>query len=291
MALKKVLNRHEEVTHRRLREACEKWDASVFAKVRLADILPIEGSGIDPGQYAYALRSHFDFVVTDVDHNPLFAVEFDGPGHESPKQAHRDKLKNDLCEHFEFPLLRINARYLTKTYGTMDLLTWFVDLWFLARGFQEAQELGHIPWDESFDHQFLMWGDRREPRFPWWLSAALSEELRTLSDQGRCWVSWSFLDRGKDSQGNYRTFGFLRITGDTGVSAATAMRSQLFPAPIDALLGDIVSHELYQRVLAVLKGTEPAESVISIRQKIAHFRDSYEFMGGSYTSRGEPLEV
>jgi hypothetical protein len=115
VALKKVLNRHKEVTHRRLREACEKWDASVFAKVRLADVLPIEGSGINSKEYAYALRSHFDFVVTDGDHNPLFAVEFDGPGHESSDQAHRDRLKNHLCEHFQLPLLRINARYLTKT--------------------------------------------------------------------------------------------------------------------------------------------------------------------------------
>jgi hypothetical protein len=229
--------------------------------------------------------------VTDGDHNSLFAVEFDGPGHESPEQSHRDKLKNHLCEHFQLPLLRINARYLTKTYRTMDLLTWFVDLWFLAREFQGAQESGQIPWDESFDHQFLMWGDRREPIFPWWLSVELSEELRSLSDQGRCWdpsPSWIV---GKDSQGNYRALGFLQITGDTDVTATTAMKSQLFPAPIDVLLGDIVSHELYQRVLAVLKGTEPAESVISIRQKIAHFRESYEFMGGSYASRGMPLEA
>jgi hypothetical protein len=30
---------------------------------------------------SYALMAHYDFVVADENEQPLFAVEFDGPGH------------------------------------------------------------------------------------------------------------------------------------------------------------------------------------------------------------------
>lgn len=289
MSLKKVLNSHEEVTHKRLSETCEQVDASVFAKIRLADVLPIENSGIDSQQYAFALRSHFDFLVTDLDHNPLFAVEFDGTSHNSPEQLHRDEIKNRLCDRFELPLLRINARHLTKTYGPMDLLTWFVDVWFLARAFEEAQQAGSIPWDEPFDHKFLIPGDRRDVTFPWWLAADVEEKFRSLSEQGRCWDPGTSWIVGQDRAENYRAIGYIRITPDAGVSCRTAMRKQRFPAPIEELLGDIVAHELFHRVLAVLEGSETPQSTDVIKSQIEEFSRSYDFRGGSYTSRGEPL--
>ena len=71
MQFKKILNLSEEATHLRLREACESRGASVYPKVRVADVLPIEDSGIEPKQYEFALKAHFDFVVTDSEHNPL----------------------------------------------------------------------------------------------------------------------------------------------------------------------------------------------------------------------------
>jgi hypothetical protein len=60
--LKKVLNLHEEAVSQRLRAICDEHGASVYVKVRVADVLPIENSGISHEEYAYALKSHFDFV-------------------------------------------------------------------------------------------------------------------------------------------------------------------------------------------------------------------------------------
>jgi hypothetical protein len=88
-AMKRILNRPEETTHERLRAVCVGWNARVYAKLRVADVLPVEGSGISDVEFAFALRSHFDFVVTDNDHTPLFAVEFDGPVHEEDAAQRR----------------------------------------------------------------------------------------------------------------------------------------------------------------------------------------------------------
>ena len=81
----------------------------VCPKMRLADVLePESGDVLLPGEQRFRLMSHFDFVVADRrTHQPVFAVEFDGPLHEVPPQPRRDIRKNRLCKAGNFPLLRI----------------------------------------------------------------------------------------------------------------------------------------------------------------------------------------
>jgi hypothetical protein len=287
MVLKKILNLPEKFTHTRLRNACEESGAEVFAKLRIADVFPIEGSGITDKLYGYALKAHFDFLVTDAKQNPLFAVEFDGPSHDLPDQEYLDAQKNELCERFELPLLRINRRYLTKNYGSLDLLTWFIEVWFLERGFEAAQLSGHIPMDEPFDYRWL-WQDGEKGR-RWDLSVEAREGIRRLSDEERCWDPGASWIVGTESAGTYRALGYLRITPSEGITVITAMQKQRFPAPIDELLGDIVTTKLYQRLLAVLEGREVAESVKVINESITNFERRYKFVSASSVSRGTPL--
>ena len=54
--LKRMLNSPERITYARLREVCELHVAEVYAKVRLADVLPIEGSGLPEALYEFALQ-------------------------------------------------------------------------------------------------------------------------------------------------------------------------------------------------------------------------------------------
>ena len=151
----RLLNKYEEVTYDALQRACAGDGAHVFPKVRVADVLRLENQTILPAHLSYALRAHFDFLVTDKDYQPLFCVEFDGPLHKTgEKQRERDRLKNEICDHFRHSLLRINSRYLTKNYRGLDLLTDFVDAWFLERAFNEAQSKGQIAYDEPFDMTF-----------------------------------------------------------------------------------------------------------------------------------------
>lgn len=59
-------------------------------------------------------RGHFDCIVyRSDDHHPVFAVEFDGFGHDKPLQIERDRLKNLFCMAAGLPLLRL---------GTADLI-------------------------------------------------------------------------------------------------------------------------------------------------------------------------
>jgi uncharacterized protein DUF2726 len=70
MMLKRLLNQSEKETYTILGQLTGEWGAHTFPKVRLADVLPIESSGISNDLYGFALQSHFDFVVTDYDFLP-----------------------------------------------------------------------------------------------------------------------------------------------------------------------------------------------------------------------------
>jgi hypothetical protein len=78
---KRLLTVPEERTYDRLGEVCSRNGARLFPKARLADVLPIDHSGLSNQLFAFALRSHFDFVIADYNHMPLFSVEFDGQSH------------------------------------------------------------------------------------------------------------------------------------------------------------------------------------------------------------------
>ena len=69
--LKKMLNSPERITYARLREVCELHVAEDYAKVRLADVLWIEGSGLSPAFNEFALQAHFDFVINRAGSAPI----------------------------------------------------------------------------------------------------------------------------------------------------------------------------------------------------------------------------
>ena len=151
-----LVNGYEEATHRILEDAASKSGARVFPKVRMADALDIERSGITPQQYSYALKAHFDFLVTTADYTPQFAVEFDGPQHATDSAViARDALKNSLCEKLGLPLLRIGAEYLRQV-GRFRLIGWLTEVWFLYVAFCEAQQRGELPEDEIFHYSFFL---------------------------------------------------------------------------------------------------------------------------------------
>lgn len=109
-----VLVFREPEVHSILLRSLAAHGFQVFPKIRLADAI-----GKDAGEYLqsrdfdYFTKAHFDFVVTK-DLLPQFAVEFDGPTHESPEAVERDVLKNRLCREANLPLLRIASAELTE---------------------------------------------------------------------------------------------------------------------------------------------------------------------------------
>jgi ssDNA-binding Zn-finger/Zn-ribbon topoisomerase 1 len=128
--LKRLFNTSERITHERLCEACARHNAQVFAKVRVADVLPIEGSGLPPELFTFALQSHYDFLVVGSDNVPLFAVEFDGPQHGPGRQAVRDARKNHLSDSFGLPLRRFREEDLRAGADRPDRLSACIEEWF-----------------------------------------------------------------------------------------------------------------------------------------------------------------
>lgn len=272
---KRLLTQAEEATNEILKPLCEKWGAHAFPKVRLADVLPIENSGIDDSAFRFALQSHFDFIVTDDDLELLFAVEFDGETHESAVQQARDDKKNQLCERFRIPLLRINSRYLPQTYRQMDLLSWFVNYWFAGRMIDEAYEQGQIPPYEYADPTMIISLPATSKTFPLWLSADVRCHIEKLCEHGRCLDPIPSCLVGSDTAGNYRAISYMRITEKHVVLSLTGMRAQRFHVPASEVLEAIAVHDLYQNLMEVLEGRQSPVALELLREKLDQFREKF----------------
>jgi hypothetical protein len=136
-----LVNGHEVNTDNALERAAAASGYRIAPKVRVADVLPIYGSGLSSAEYSYALRSHFDWVVTeDEERIPQFAVEFDGSSHDTPEAAARDDLKDRIATHFGFPLLRTDGTFLRRV-RKRPLLEILVEAWKAAQPTRDPSQL------------------------------------------------------------------------------------------------------------------------------------------------------
>ncbi len=273
--MSRFLNKYEEVTYEKLKALCDQNGAHVFAKVRVADAIPIERGSASTKDFSFALRSHLDFLVTDRRYSPLFAVEFDGPYHNREAQRGRDRIKNDLCERSALPLLRINANYLDRLCRGFDLLTYFVDVWFLNAAFEDAQRRGEIPWDEGFDPVSVI-SNGSGAKWPYWLSVDIHVAIERLQEQGLLrdplishWV-------GVDKVGNYRCLCWIRVPDGRFVIAETGMRAQRFPVMESDVITQVAAFEVYEKITQVLKGNDKPESESTFVRRWQFNKKSYD---------------
>ena len=143
--LKKLSNKSEMEVHEQVVSAADIYGASVYRKIRVADVIDIE-------QLAtrhigtYALQAHFDFVVADAEAMPLFAIEYDGPGHDSKNDGRKDV----ICQQAGLALFRIGLQSSRAETARMGFVCYLVNLWFLAAEFAEMQRRGELLSDEPF---------------------------------------------------------------------------------------------------------------------------------------------
>ena len=197
---KKIINAHERETRKLLSNAAEKNGAQVFTKIRIADVLDINGSGLDNDHFGFALKGHFDFVVANGDDLPLFAVEFDGPYHLQNKPSQEnDRRKNLICERLAFPLARVRDEHIFRKARGIDYLTWLTELFFSFQALVEAQKQGQIPWDEPLDPMMFVTHPNIAGRFPLFISAKARIRLQQLHEAGVLGSSAPFYFSGDDS--------------------------------------------------------------------------------------------
>jgi hypothetical protein len=115
-------------------------------KVGLKDALDIADSGLSDDEYRYALMAHFDFVVTEGDdHDCLFAVEFDGPLHDTDANTiRRDRMKDDICARLGMPLLRLREEHIVDSPDRESILAWLVTVWFVEQRLRSATSLERL---------------------------------------------------------------------------------------------------------------------------------------------------
>jgi hypothetical protein len=283
MPLKRLVNLHEEVTQLRLRAVCEHYGAHVCPKVRLADVFPIENSGISREQYRYALQSHFDFLIVDHNYDPLFAVEFDGPTHDFETQTKRDVGKDDLCGRFGLPLLRIDSNYLQKRYRKQDLLSWFVDIYFCKKKHEEALEAGSILPDEPFNpFSIVGFADRDTEPFPFLLSAESRADIRKLRDAGKCLDFWFPSLVGQSDDGMWRALAGIRVSQDTLAYATAQIRAQLFPVRVDDLLDELITYKVHRALVNVINGRSQPISLAEFQHQIGRFLKHHRIWQASW---------
>jgi len=270
--IKKILNTPERTTHELLRDACSRNSAEVFAKIRVADILPIENSGISDDLFRFALQSHFDFVVGDAQQSPLFAVEFDGPNHREAIQIERDSKKDLLCDRFDLPILRINAEYINRKFRNLHLLTWFVEVWFFTKAVEEGQESGVLPGDEDFDPFFAYSIPGLMGKFPLWLSLEPRLKFQKMHESGIVATPVPSKIVGRDENGRCRGLSYIRMGEKKGVFVSTVMRSQHFPVHASEVLCEILPFLLHQRIADAVNGDDPALPWEQVNSVVAGFR-------------------
>ena len=277
--MKRLLNYSEDKTFRELGGVAERHGLSVYPKVRIADVLPIENSGIDSELYRYALQAHFDFVVAGDDHIPIFAVEFDGPSHQDPVQAKRDRKKNDLCKRFSFPILRTNLNYISRKYRELTILAWIIDVYHLEVAFDEAQVQGIVPYDEPFDPFFIFSdGSRPGKRFPYWISLDANLAIRKLHKEGKLLYPSSSGLIGRDKNDVIRGIEFVEVTETHGLFVTSAMRPQDFPILFSDLLGELLLIFLFEEVERFLAGTAPLVPMTKINTRVHKYQQDYHMM-------------
>jgi hypothetical protein len=145
--MRPLVNRYEELTHDLLKPVLQRFDLSIYPKVRVADVIEPNDFGVTGLLKTYALKSHFDFVVCRDRWTPAYAIEFDGPLHATSVQAARDLQKDELCGLAGLPILRVHDAHLTKDFTDLTLLGWLVEVAEMQAAFDGEQEAGRISRD------------------------------------------------------------------------------------------------------------------------------------------------
>lgn len=108
-----LLSKAERSFYGVLLQALEGEASTVFAKVRVADVLkPAKGLRRGAWQSAFnAISSkHFDFIVCSSTYSSVqMAIELDDASHNKPERKQRDAVLAAACESAGLPLLRFQA--------------------------------------------------------------------------------------------------------------------------------------------------------------------------------------
>lgn len=242
-----LVNRSEVLTDAALREAAADLGLRVDAKTRLADAVDIDRSGLSDEAYRYALRAHLDWVVSDLATTRAeFAVEFDGPSHDTPAVRRRDAVKNEVCERLGLPVLRVGAAVLRPA-AQRTVLGLLLEAWVGWRGFVAAQERGDLPYDEVFDAASFVSldPDTGELLMPLDLTQPVRRRVVRMAAAGvlaRPFVAHAYRGPRAETPDTAEAFAWAHTTDGRVVIGHARVREYSFPAVLSFDLADGLAH-------------------------------------------------
>jgi len=125
--LRSILNPREEDLYSKLKEVIttEFSNYEIGIKVRVADVLNVRPDLLGGDVFTYSLKAHFDYIVFNTSKNtlPVLAIELDGSHHRTDKKAiENDRKKNQICQTYGFPLIRISTLDYTNREHLLSIL-------------------------------------------------------------------------------------------------------------------------------------------------------------------------
>lgn len=304
----KLLNKYEQATFERLWKVAEKNWAHVDFKIRLKDVLKAMNesrlfsleaaastNAAAQADFSYALKAHLDFLVYDAFFHPLFAVEFDGPTHETDRQQQRcDRRKDALMKRFGLPLLRIKDHYLNRKYRDFDLLSYFVELWFTR---QNALYERHIQTDRFFRSRRSCISVCRTRSWPYWCGEETGVKLRDLYNTGQVDDNylhyWLGLER---NPARYRCIMWIDLPGGGCCFVERSMRLQRFSLCVDELweiLAQATAFDLLEQLQSVIDGERVARTNVEFEERYDYYQRHFAWrrIGHSHVdARYEEIE-
>lgn len=266
-----IVNKDEKRTNDVLDAVVKKYDALFYPKLRIADVLQINNSGLPNNEFTYALKAHFDFVICNKDYTPEFAVEFDEEHHKFDENAIRkDKLKNNICYKLKFPLLRITSDYFEKIGGFPTILSWITELYFLQKRFYVAQEQGQIPTDEPWLWFSLVGYD------PFIYHRAFIEQA---FNKGLCCEPLTEKISGSRNDGkSYATLAILKIKDDEYIASLVECSAINFYAiPPRAISTEIAEYNIAKKLKKYIEGNNTSISTYpAILKMRKYFIEKYD---------------
>ena len=109
--IKPLLLRTELLVFHEINDVLQNSDIHVIPQQPLQSVINVQSLNLTTQEKKTAKNAIFDFIITDKEAKPLFAIEFDGPCHYEYQKTHESDLRKiSICDKAGLPLLRIGYK-------------------------------------------------------------------------------------------------------------------------------------------------------------------------------------
>ena len=297
--LKTLMNRGEYALLNIAQTICTVTETKPFAKMRIADVVDINGSGISDDLYRYALSAHFDVLISK-NNRAFLVIEFDGTGHD----PRNDYKKAALCDWFGIPMVRVKENHLSNRVFEDTAAGFLIWQLFCVDAFLE--QCGNDPY-EPYDPAWFLSVAGKDRSWPFayvdrWrarLRRPLQEAGTRLDPTVRDFYSYGLVQFGAFEFTYNRALEFRSACGqvvgenrvvwgeanfEIEVHGLEGRRAELF-CEVATFVEGIAAEQMYREVISFLGGNGKAIGIEVIQAKISQWKaEEFRLRRGGYSA-------